>query len=95
MACGHTKCEKSKKASNMMGSQINIFLSLVSAGTYDVESRDGITIEVNTMDDDKEYMVCHNTKLRIEATVVITARKERVNCHRHQQLILIIPLVSP
>ena len=61
MTCGHTKCEQTKKASNMIGSKINIFLSSVSAGTYGVESGDGITTEVNAVEDDKEYMVCANT----------------------------------
>ena len=69
MARGHTSCHKQNNASNMMGSKINIFLSSVSAGTYGVESRDGITTEVNAVEDDNEYMVCANTKTRIEAAV--------------------------
>ena len=69
LSCGYTKCEKSKKASNMMGSQINICLSSVLVGAYGMESRDGITIEANVVEDDKEYLVYHNTELRIEAAV--------------------------
>ena len=46
----------------MMGSQINIFLLSVSGGTYGVDSRDGITIEPNAVENDKEYMVYATTK---------------------------------
>ena len=77
MARGHTKCERTKKASNIIGSKINIFLSSVSAGTYGVESREGITIESNAVENDKEYMVCHNTKTRIEAAVAQSPKKRK------------------
>ena len=69
MTCGHTMCKKSKKASDISGSEINIFLSSVSAGTYGVESRDGITKEANAVEDGKEYIVCATTKTQIKAAV--------------------------
>ena len=62
MTRGQTGCERTKNVSNMIGSKINLFLSSVLAGTYGVESKEGITIEANAVEDDKEYMVCHNTK---------------------------------
>ena len=65
MAYGHTKYHRSKKASYMIGSQINIFLSPVLKGTYVVESREEITIEANVVEDEKEYMVCDNFKNRL------------------------------
>ena len=42
MTRGHTKCEKCKKASNLIGSENNIFLSPVLTETYGVKSRDEI-----------------------------------------------------
>ena len=60
IACGHTKCYKSKKVSYLMGSQINILLSMVLVVTYGTENRDGITTAANAEDDDKEYMVYAN-----------------------------------
>ena len=77
MACGYTKCHRGKKVSNMMGSQINIFLSLISGGTYGVDSRDGTTMEPNAVENDKEYMVCATTKTRIELAVAQSPRKRK------------------
>ena len=75
MARGHTKCERTKKASNMIGSKINIFLSSVLAGTYGVESKEGITIKVATVDEDKEYQVCVNFEQQIKASQSTRKRK--------------------
>ena len=78
MACGHTKCHTSKKVSCEMGSEINIFLALVSTGTYvyGVDSREEITIEPNVVENDKEYMVCATTKTRIKSAVVQSPSKK-------------------
>ena len=69
MACGHTKCHRGKKASCVTGSENHIFLASVSSGTYGVDSREGITIESNAVENDKEYMVCATTKIWIELAV--------------------------
>ena len=39
--------------------------------------RDGITIEANVAEDDKECIVCHNIKLQIEAALAQTTRKRK------------------
>ena len=55
MACGHTKCHQKKRAYLFLGHEINIFFkSLGVIGS----SREGITIEATTLEDDKEYLVC-------------------------------------
>ena len=77
MACGHTKCHRGKKTPNMMDSQINMFLLLVSGGTYGVDSRDSITIEPNAVENDKEYMVCATTKTQIKSAVAQSPRKKK------------------
>ena len=55
---------KTKKASNMIISKINIlFLVLLGpALVYSMGSREGITIEVTTLSEDNEYLVCVNLK---------------------------------
>ena len=53
----------------MMGSQINIFLSSVSARTYGVDSRDDIIVEANAVENDKGYIVCATLKIGIELAV--------------------------
>ena len=85
MACGHTKCHRSKNASNMMSSQINIFLSLVLTGIYGVESREGITIEANALEDEKEYLVCDNLKKRIDTVVEQSPRKRKSDRRQQNQ----------
>ena len=77
MACGHTKCHTSKKALCAMGSEINIFLASVLARIFGVDSREGITIELNAVENDKEYMVCATTKTRIESAVTQLLRKRK------------------
>ena len=78
MAWGHTMCNSNKqqKASNMMGSQINIFLSSVST-TFGTEGVDRITTETNALEDDKEYQVCATLKMRIDDAVAQSPRKSR------------------
>ena len=61
----------------MMGSQINIFLLSVSGETYGVDSRNRITIEPNTVENQKEYMVCATTKTRIESAAAQSPRKRK------------------
>ena len=46
----------------MMGSPIIKFLSSVTTGTCGTENRQGITIEANALEDDKEYQVCTSFK---------------------------------
>ena len=60
-----------------MGSQIKIFLSLVSTGIYGVESRKGITIDANALEDKKEYLVCDDLKKRIDTAVAQLPRKRK------------------
>ena len=53
----HNKCDTTKKASNMMGCKINIFLVLLESA-YGTKSRKGIIIEATAVEDDKGYQVC-------------------------------------
>ena len=62
MASGHTKCHKKMRASLFPGCEINILLSSVSAAVYGTDSKERITIEENSLEDDKEYLVCDNLK---------------------------------
>ena len=57
----HDKCHKGKNASLLLGCEISIFLSSVSSSFY-TDSREGITIEENVLEDEKEYQVCATLK---------------------------------
>ena len=71
----HNKRDVTKKASNMMGSQINIFLSSVTSEIFGTKSRDEITTAVNVLDDYKEYQVYASFKKGIKAAVVFTTKE--------------------
>ena len=48
------------------------------SGTYNTKSREEITIEANSLEDDKEYLVCANLKRRIgEAVAAVETKRNR------------------
>ena len=63
--CHDHLCHKTTNTSLISGREINLFLQSFETG-YGTESRQGITIEPNAVNDDEDYLVCANLKKHID-----------------------------
>ena len=71
----HGKCNGiQNNAVLFSGGDINTYLQSFKLG-YSVDSKNGITTEANTMEEDKEYYVCANFKKKI--VDVVDSRKRK------------------
>ena len=59
--CNDHACHKTTNASLLPGREINAYLLSLESG-YGTESRQGISIKPNALNDAEEYMVCANLK---------------------------------
>ena len=76
MARGHSKCNQQKKAKNVIGSKINLFLQ--SLGVAD--SRDGISLQATGVEYNTEYRVYSTLKIRIDTAVTKSSSTECEVC---------------
>ena len=76
MARGHSKCNQQKKAKNVIGSKINLFLQ--SLGVAD--SWDGISLQATGVEYNTEYRVCSTLKIRIDTAVTKSSSTECEVC---------------
>ena len=77
MCLGHESCHKTKPSSLYSGRELNLYLQLLGMG-YGTESRQGITIEPNALNDDKDYLVCANLKKYIVDSGKTRKRKSAI-----------------